>query len=303
MSFKAFLISSLLAASAIATDHSSWGNGGGGGWGSGGGNGLSQNKGAGSGSGSWGAAASCPAGCQPIATGTGSAPASTAAGELIVQVVSVADANGSLKYFPNQIEAPVGSIVQFQFHPKNHTITESSFAEPCKPIASNLTSSTRPGIKSGFVPVTGTEEFTPVYNVLINDTKPIWIYCGQTNHCQKGMAMVINQNSSSPNTIDKYIENAAKLPQVSAAAPPASSATTAAAASTPAASDSATFGVGTSETTSAVQAPPAQTVGSASTTTSAVGPATFLGAADSLVRAGNASPVVGLVVGALLALW
>jgi hypothetical protein len=46
-------------------------------------------------------------------------------GELIVQVVSVSDANGSLKYFPNNIEAPVGSIVQFQFHPK-----VSRFARP-----------------------------------------------------------------------------------------------------------------------------------------------------------------------------
>jgi hypothetical protein len=52
-----------------------------------------------------------------MATG-GAPPAATGAGELIVQVVSVADANGSLKYFPNKIDAPVGSIVQFQFHPK-----------------------------------------------------------------------------------------------------------------------------------------------------------------------------------------
>lgn len=29
----------------------------------------------------------------------------------------------------------------------------------------------------------------------VNDTKPIWIYCAQTekSHCQKGMAMVVNQ--------------------------------------------------------------------------------------------------------------
>lgn len=50
-----------------------------------------------------------------MSTGSPSPPGK---GELIVQVVSVADANGSLKYFPDQIEAPVGSIVQFQFHPK-----------------------------------------------------------------------------------------------------------------------------------------------------------------------------------------
>ncbi|EXJ90051.1 hypothetical protein A1O3_03119 [Capronia epimyces CBS 606.96] len=300
MSLKTLLISTLLAVSAVATDYSSWGSGSGGGgsWGGG----SSPDKG--SGSGSWGAAASCPAGCQPIPTGGAPPPAATSAGELIVQVVSVSDANGSLKYFPNQIEAPVGSVVQFQFHPKNHTITESSFAAPCKPIAANLTSATRPGLKSGFVPVTGKEDFTPVFNVLINDTKPIWIYCGQTNHCQKGMAMVINQNSSGPNTIDKYIANAAQLPIVNVTAPPPATSSVVAPPpppAPPAATDTFTFGSGAA-TSSAVQAPPVETVAPPSTSTTAVAPATFTGAAVSLpVR--HASSAAGLVLGALLALW
>jgi hypothetical protein len=39
-------------------------------------------------------------------------------GEVIVQVVSVSDANASLKFYPDNIVAAPGSIVQFQFHPK-----------------------------------------------------------------------------------------------------------------------------------------------------------------------------------------
>ncbi|EXJ95078.1 hypothetical protein A1O1_00196 [Capronia coronata CBS 617.96] len=303
MSLKALLVSSLLAVSTVATDYSSWGSSGGGGGSWGGSKGPD--------SGSWAAAASCPAGCQPIPTSSAPPPpASTGAGELIVQVVSVADANGSLKYFPNQIEAPIGSVVQFQFHPKNHTITESSFASPCKPLAANLTSPTRPGIKSGFVPVTGKEDFTPVYNVLINDTKPIWIFCGQTNHCQKGMAMVINQNSSSPNTIDKYIANAMQLPLANAtAAPPVSSSSVASIsiAPPPAPTESFTFGgaPGAVSSSSIVQAPPpAETIATpAATTTAAAQPATFTGAAVARLQAGDISSVAGLVVGAVLALW
>ncbi|KIX07307.1 uncharacterized protein Z518_01960 [Rhinocladiella mackenziei CBS 650.93] len=312
MSLKSFLVSTLLAATAVATEYS-WGGGGESSW--------SSDEYAG-----WGAVASCPAGCQPIATKSAPPPAATGGGELIVQVVSVADANGSLKYFPNKVSAPVGSIVQFQFHPKNHTITESSFAEPCKPLASNLTTPTRPGLKSGFVPVTGKEEFTPVFNVLINDTKPIWIYCGQTNHCQKGMAMVINQNDSSPNTIDAYIANAAKLPLVDVPTPPATSSVETVS------SETYTFGGGgfgsgyassvyssyssyssytssvvesvaetTAESSTVASAPPVETVAPPSTSTAAVQPATFTGAAAPGYRVPES--VVGVVLGALLALW
>ncbi|KIW18801.1 hypothetical protein PV08_03090 [Exophiala spinifera] len=282
MSLKSLLFSTLLATGAVATygggyqGQSTWG--------------LSS-----------GAAPSCPAGCQPIT------PPAGGGGELIVQVVSVADANGSLKYFPNNIEAPVGSIVQFQFHPKNHTVTESSFAEPCKPIASNLTSVMRPGLRSGFVPVKGNETFTPVFNVLVNDTKPIWIFCGQTNHCQKGMAMVINQNSSGPNTIEKYIENAAKLPLTPTPNATVSTSSVVAAPPPPPATESAntvTFGATPPEVTAPAPPPPAttaaaETIATPPSSSVPAAPAVFTGAA---VRAREAS--AGLVVlGALVAVW
>lgn len=132
MSLKTFFVSTLLAGAAVATSYESSYGGGGNSEGSG------SWSGGGQGGGSewsswdnnktpaptwdptWGAAPSCPAGCFPMPPSgvTPPPPAETQPGHLIVQVVSVADANGSLKYFPNSIEAPVGSIVQFQFHPK-----------------------------------------------------------------------------------------------------------------------------------------------------------------------------------------
>ena len=246
----------------------------------------------------------------------GAPPASAAApGELIVQIVSVSDANGSLKYYPDNIQAAPGSVVQFQFHPKNHTITESSFAEPCKPMAANLTSDTRPGLKSGFVPVTGTETTTPVYNVLINDTKPIWLYCGQGPHCQKGMSMVINQNmSSSDKTIEAYKAAAAQLPvpEAPAAAPGApdawpygSSAPAAPAAPAPsevvAPPPAPGIGAETSTTTFAPPLPPPTPVAGLETTSAAVAPAVFTGAA-SRQDAINVGSFGGLVVAGLAAL-
>lgn len=32
----------------------------------------------------------------------------------------------------------------------------------------------------------------PVFTVLVKDTKPMWFYCATANHCQSGMAGVIN---------------------------------------------------------------------------------------------------------------
>lgn len=189
---------------------------------------------------------------------------------------------------------------------QNHTVTESSFAEPCKPIASNLTSASRPGLKSGFVPVKGNESFTPVYNVLVNDTKPIWIFCGQTNHCQKGMAMVINQNSSGPNTIDKYIENAAKLPLTDTPpAPPASSvvAPPPPPAATQSVANTVTFGGSPPPGATAPAPPPpppaAETIATPASSSVPAAPAVFTGAA---VRAREASAGL-LVLGALVAAW
>ncbi|KIW31154.1 uncharacterized protein PV07_02824 [Cladophialophora immunda] len=313
MSLKTLLVSTLFAASAFAQ----YGSGGYGG-------GSYSGSGSGSGSGGWSswgsgssqgppafAAASCPSGCQPMQTGS-APPMSTQPGQLIVQVVSVSDANGSLKYFPNKVTAPIGSVVQFQFHPKNHTVTESSFADPCKPIAANLTSATRPGLKSGFVPLTGTEPFTPVYNVLVNDTKPIWIYCGQTNHCEKGMAMVINQNDSSPNTIDAYIANAAKIPLVNVTTPPPSGSAPPPAYGGPPPSESSappaappaesTFAFGGAPPASSSPVAPAQTVAPPSSS-AVVAPATFTGAAVPGFVPQSSTGVVGLALGALLALW
>lgn len=40
------------------------------------------------------------------------------ASETVVQIVQVSDTNGTLAFFPDQITADVGSVVQFQFYPK-----------------------------------------------------------------------------------------------------------------------------------------------------------------------------------------
>jgi plastocyanin len=107
-----------------------------------------------------------------------------------VHVVTVGAANGSLTYSPSKINAEVGSMIQFQFMPKNHTITQSNFDKPCEPLAMH---SNVAGIFSGFMPVAADATSIPTYTIVVNHTETMWMYCSQGMHCQAGMAMVINE--------------------------------------------------------------------------------------------------------------
>jgi plastocyanin len=126
----------------------------------------------------------------PAATTT-SSMASTSTGQVKVHVVKVGNANGTLAYSPNNVKANVGDMVQFQFAPNNHTVTQSTFAQPCQPIAMNMAGVT--GFYSGFMPVSASSTTTPTYTIMVNNTTPIWLYCSQGKHCQNGMVMVINE--------------------------------------------------------------------------------------------------------------
>ncbi len=111
---------------------------------------------------------------------------------------------------PKNIVANVGEIVEIKFLPKNHSIAQSSFGEPCKPLTD--AAGNEVGFFAGFDFVTADGKLAQdVFQIEVKDTKPVWFYCPQTvdNHCQMGMAGVINQDFSSDNTLDKYIAAAA----------------------------------------------------------------------------------------------
>ncbi|RXW24765.1 hypothetical protein EST38_g1075 [Candolleomyces aberdarensis] len=97
---------------------------------------------------------------------------------------------GQLLFQPEAIFAAPGDQVIFHFHPKNHTVTQSSFADPC--------GRKEGGFTSGFQPVPANQtDHLPTYTVTVNDTEPIWMYCAQAartanSHCGKGMVFAIN---------------------------------------------------------------------------------------------------------------
>lgn len=127
-------------------------------------------------------------------------------------VVAVAQ-NGSLTYLPDKLSPSAGDFVQFQFHAGNHTVTQSTFPQPCQPVGMN---SNVTGFHSGFMPVaaSASQGMLPTYTIRINDTRPLWIYCATGPHCQRGMVMVLNEPNDGVRTLAAYKAAAAQATTV-----------------------------------------------------------------------------------------
>ncbi|CAE6456431.1 unnamed protein product [Rhizoctonia solani] len=103
---------------------------------------------------------------------------------------------GQLRYNPEFVHAKVGDYIEFEFHPKNHTVTESSFTKPCNAIDE--------GFRTGFIPVAEEDEHDlPTSKFEVTDEKPHWFYCGQIGHCPAGMVFAVNPPNEG-NTFEKF---------------------------------------------------------------------------------------------------
>lgn len=124
---------------------------------------------------------------------TSSIVSSALAATINVQV----GANG-LAFTPNQVNAGVGDEILFEFHPKNHTLTQSSLAAPCVPLPG--------GGDSGFVPVAPGAAVFPTKRIIVNTTLPLWFHCKQGPHCPSGMVFAINPGPQEK--MDTFLANA-----------------------------------------------------------------------------------------------
>jgi plastocyanin len=91
----------------------------------------------------------------------------------------------ALKFTPEDIREPPGTLLEFSFFPKAHTVTQSSFDKPCQPL--------NDGFSSGFIP-TNSSPSAATFEYTVHSNTPVWFYCAQTNgdHCQSGMVGSIN---------------------------------------------------------------------------------------------------------------
>jgi len=135
------------------------------------------------------------------ATATASKPSSTSTTGSTRDHKIVVGGPGALTFNPANITAQVGDTITFEFHEKNHTVTASSFDAPCRDLFSSTGTAS---FDSGFQPVAAGSTNFPIYTVQVNDTKPIWAFCKQANHCGSGMVFAANAVESGTKNFDAF---------------------------------------------------------------------------------------------------
>ncbi|KAL0063758.1 hypothetical protein AAF712_009315 [Marasmius tenuissimus] len=100
---------------------------------------------------------------------------------------TIAVGEGGLTFNPPSITAAMGDIIEFQFKSKNHSVSQSTFAEPCK-FKEN-------GVDSGFQATQEGAAQIASWSFELNTTEPLWFFCAQltpADHCAMGMVFAVN---------------------------------------------------------------------------------------------------------------
>ncbi|KAI8185527.1 hypothetical protein K4K51_011574 [Colletotrichum sp. SAR 10_75] len=107
--------------------------------------------------------------------------------------------NNQLKFEPETLIANRGDTITYHFFSKARLLHQ---------IEKNVNFAKISSESFTFVPSTSDSECAKtIFTITVNDTKPIWIFCGQGNHCQQGMLHSINPPSSG-NTFDAFRDKA-----------------------------------------------------------------------------------------------
>jgi len=215
---------------------------------------------------------------------------SASAADILVLV----GAGGLLAFSPPNVTAAVGDTIAFQFQGKNHSVTQSTFANPCQ-----IQTTPAQGIDSGFQPVDNTSATLPQWSFTVNNAStPLWFFCAQTNpavHCQKGMVFSVNANPNSAKSFAVFQAAAMAGDQAAAVESSAAAGASAVAGAVGAATSAvgSAAGAATSAAAGAVGAATSAAAGDASAVASAAGAgATDLGSAVNSVL-GAATGLIG----------
>ncbi|RKK95985.1 hypothetical protein BFJ71_g8161 [Fusarium oxysporum] len=87
------------------------------------------------------------------------------------------------KFTPNDIKADVGDILEYRFYPDAHWVIRGDFDNPCIPY--EYVDVDRTGFSSGLQPVKAITNDAPRFRVRVNNTEPIFYYCGAPGSCVK----------------------------------------------------------------------------------------------------------------------
>ncbi|KAH8983573.1 hypothetical protein EDB86DRAFT_3066290 [Lactarius hatsudake] len=106
--------------------------------------------------------------------------------------------SGTLTFNPSNFTAANGTTVTF-FFPQGvpHSVTQSSFANPCTYLAAAN------GVSGGFD--SGLQTAKQFTIKITNDQQPIWFFCKASKHCGLGMVGSINAPTTGSNTAAAFL--------------------------------------------------------------------------------------------------
>ncbi|PQE27260.1 extracellular serine-rich protein [Rutstroemia sp. NJR-2017a WRK4] len=148
--------------------------------------------------------ASSSASTNSSASSSSSSSSSTTTSSAAAATKTVSVGADGLNYSPNKLTANVGDIIEFRFYPQNHSVARAEYKQACIPYED--TGAGKVGFWSGFEPIAIVSNNPPIFNLLINDTEPIFFYCSSPGACMEGMIGVINENATQ--TLDVQLEYA-----------------------------------------------------------------------------------------------
>jgi len=122
-----------------------------------------------------------------------------------ITVIVGANASGApgLVFNPQVITAAVGDLINFEFHGGNHTVTQSSFANPCVQQFNTVTQQN--GFTSPFMPYDAASGQIGVFTLEVTQTaNPIWFFCARPPHCKGGMYGAINPPTTGERTFAAF---------------------------------------------------------------------------------------------------
>ncbi|WZH45810.1 uncharacterized protein QYS62_006878 [Fusarium acuminatum] len=104
------------------------------------------------------------------------------------------------KFTPNNIKADIGDILEYRFYPDAHWVIRGDFDNPCIPY--EYVDTDRTGFSSGPQPVKAITNDAPRFRVRVNDTKPIFFYCGAPGSCVRYHMMGVVNPSKNKTLVD-----------------------------------------------------------------------------------------------------
>ncbi|KAH8108471.1 hypothetical protein DFH11DRAFT_1095351 [Phellopilus nigrolimitatus] len=103
-------------------------------------------------------------------------------------------------FHPSNFSAPNNTVVTFFFPNAGlmHSVTQSTFEDPCTYLVANSSTGSPAGFDSGL------QENVQFSITITDDQTPIWFHCKFPLHCGMGMVGAINAQTSGSNTFSAF---------------------------------------------------------------------------------------------------